>query len=287
MQLVWEKDLPQSRKFLLLALADQANDAGECWPAINTLAARCSMGRRTVFDSLADLESEEWLERELLPNQRVRFHLNIAKLQQLALDPAAERRAQSAYRGTRATTDQREIRTSAKSAPVPNPHQCEDGTGADSAKTGAKSALHKATPSKATPIGGDTRTRAEQLEAMGRYDRSVIAPFLDELPEGIETQTFADFVKHRKAAGRVLSISSWRQVLAELRALEAQGVDLNDSLRRTAALGLAVPVDPRPKSRAGPKRPRANDDFTNVRYQGTADDDLPAELRNNHAAGAV
>lgn len=266
MQLVWDRQLSQSRKFLLLSLADQANDAGECWPSINTLAARCSMGRRTVFDSLADLEAEGWLTRELMPNQRVKFCLSIAMLQQLPLDPG---------------TDRCESRTGAKSAPVRQLHGCENGTGANPAKTGAKSALHKATPSKATPIGGDTRTREDQLAAMGSYDRSVIAPFLDALPESIEVQLFADFVKHCQVKRGPFSISSWKQTLAELVALAAEGVDLNKSLRETMLLQLVKPVDPRPKPRGGapPSRPRANDDFSQVRYHGTPDDDLPPELR--------
>lgn len=266
MQLVWDRQLSQSRKFLLLSLADQANDAGECWPSINTLAARCSMGRRTVFDSLADLEAEGWLTRELMPNQRVKFCLSIAMLQQLPLDPGADRC---------------ESRTGAKSAPVRQLHGCENGTGANPARTGAKSALHKATPSKATPIGGDTRTREDQLAVMGSYDRGVIAPYLDTLPDTVDLQLFADFVKHRQVKGATLSISSWRQVLAELVRLAADGVDLNASLRETMALGFAKPVDPRPKPRGGapPLRPRANDDFSQVSYHGTPEDDLPPELR--------
>lgn len=277
MQLVWDKQLPQSRKFLLLALADQANDAGECWPSVRTLAARCSMGRRTVFDSLADLESEGWLSREAMPSQRVKFCLNIAQLQQLPLDPEARNHPayQAGWCGGR---------TGAKSAPVRNPHQRGIGTGADPANTGAKSALHKATPSKSNPHRGGRGTREEQLQVMGSYDSALIEPYLSTLPDGIDLQVFADFVKHRQVKGGPMSISSWNQVLARLEELAAAGVDLNQSLRETMLLNLAKPVDPRPKSRAGPTRPRANDDFSHVRYQGTDDEHLPAELRSDTPA---
>ena len=46
-----------SRKLVLLALADRANDDGECWLGMASLKAKCSMPRRTVIRALADLEA--------------------------------------------------------------------------------------------------------------------------------------------------------------------------------------------------------------------------------------
>lgn len=48
MTLVWELDLPDSEKLVLLALADCANDEGHCWPGMNTLKKKCSKSDRTV-----------------------------------------------------------------------------------------------------------------------------------------------------------------------------------------------------------------------------------------------
>lgn len=64
MSAVWELDLPTGEKMVLLALADQANDAGEqCWPSVPTIARRCGMGDRTVRRALADLEAAGHLTR--------------------------------------------------------------------------------------------------------------------------------------------------------------------------------------------------------------------------------
>jgi hypothetical protein len=143
MQLVWDADVPQSRKLVLLSLADQANDAGECYPSISTIERRCSMGRRTVFSALADLEEAGFLSREELSKQRVLFRIDATRLSQLSLTGC-------------------QISTSAKSAPVQNRHQCEIGTGAADAPTSAKSAPDQCQigtgpvpnrhPYKATPI---------------------------------------------------------------------------------------------------------------------------------------
>ena len=43
-------------KLVLIALADRANDDGECWPSIQTLAEQCECHRRTVERALAKLE---------------------------------------------------------------------------------------------------------------------------------------------------------------------------------------------------------------------------------------
>ena len=48
MTLVWETNLPQTEKMVLLALADHANDDGICWPKQQQLTVRCSMSERTV-----------------------------------------------------------------------------------------------------------------------------------------------------------------------------------------------------------------------------------------------
>src|SRR6478672_7489549 len=48
MTLVWELELPDSEKLVLLALADCANDEGGCWPSIATLARKCSKRERTI-----------------------------------------------------------------------------------------------------------------------------------------------------------------------------------------------------------------------------------------------
>jgi hypothetical protein len=48
MTLVWELELPDSEKLVLLALADCANDEGHCWPGITALKKKCSKSDRTV-----------------------------------------------------------------------------------------------------------------------------------------------------------------------------------------------------------------------------------------------
>lgn len=138
------------------------------------------------------------------------------------------------------------------------------------------------TKSNKSRAGGDAHAsaREEELQGLPRFDRQLIAPYLDNLPPGVDTRVFVAFVKHRKVIGRVLSISSWLETVALLKRLGAEGVDLNASLKETMALGLAKPVDPRHRGGAPPARRHA-DDFASATYQGTADHELPDFLRAN------
>ncbi len=63
MTLVWEIELPDSEKLVLLALADCANDEGGCWPSMKTLAGKCSKSDRTVQAAIKSLVEKGHLSR--------------------------------------------------------------------------------------------------------------------------------------------------------------------------------------------------------------------------------
>jgi len=44
------------RKLVLLKLADNANDQGECWPSYQHIADQCEIGRSTVKGHVRALE---------------------------------------------------------------------------------------------------------------------------------------------------------------------------------------------------------------------------------------
>lgn len=53
------------KKLVLLKLADNANDAGECWPSYQHIADECEMSRRSAVNQIAQLESDGflWVEK--------------------------------------------------------------------------------------------------------------------------------------------------------------------------------------------------------------------------------
>lgn len=48
MTLVWSLDMPATQKIVLLALADNANDEGDCYPSVATLVAKCGLSERSI-----------------------------------------------------------------------------------------------------------------------------------------------------------------------------------------------------------------------------------------------
>ena len=62
---VWHNGPPGATDCLLmLALADYANDDGECWPSIEGLARKARLSERGVQTALRRLESAGWIEIE-------------------------------------------------------------------------------------------------------------------------------------------------------------------------------------------------------------------------------
>lgn len=64
-------------KLVLVALADNSNDSGACWPSVTTLARKCSLTRQSVIDQIAKLEDKKWLTTEREGGKSNRYCLSI------------------------------------------------------------------------------------------------------------------------------------------------------------------------------------------------------------------
>lgn len=68
---VWELEIPASRKFVLLCLADHANDDGkQAYPSVARIARKCSMSERNVQRILHELIDDGLLTIERPPSGR-------------------------------------------------------------------------------------------------------------------------------------------------------------------------------------------------------------------------
>ena len=67
--------LPSSTKFVLMSLADHANQNGHCWPSISRICTRTCLGRTTVIESLKWLEANGVLKIERKPPRSNRYVL--------------------------------------------------------------------------------------------------------------------------------------------------------------------------------------------------------------------
>lgn len=62
MHWAWNQVLPPAPKLILMALADNADDAGYCWPRVKKIAERCSVSERTVQRTLKNFETSALLK---------------------------------------------------------------------------------------------------------------------------------------------------------------------------------------------------------------------------------
>lgn len=67
---VWAlKGIPTTVKFILVKLADNADDDGMCWPSVPKIAEACEVTERTVQSALKWAESNSLLRREMRPGR--------------------------------------------------------------------------------------------------------------------------------------------------------------------------------------------------------------------------
>ena len=89
------------RKLVLIKLADNANDNGECWPSYQHVADQCEVSRSTVKSHIRALEEMGLLKREFRRkgelNQSNVFYLTLDNAQQIQPESGGARAAPRTY----------------------------------------------------------------------------------------------------------------------------------------------------------------------------------------------
>ena len=135
---VWPLQMPMARKFVLVALADYANDSGLCFPSVQAIAIRCSAGERTVQENLRALESDGYVSRQFSKGRATTY----------------------------CVTDPRSWRTPAAAAPVREAHPW----GADD-DNGPPQQPHP-TPAAAAPLTTKSKSLKKEPELKASQDDS-------------------------------------------------------------------------------------------------------------------
>lgn len=76
--LAWETECrTHTQKVVLLALCDNANDEGFCWPSISTLARKCDLSKQGVLDQIEGLHKRRVLSVERTRGKSNRYQLKL------------------------------------------------------------------------------------------------------------------------------------------------------------------------------------------------------------------
>lgn len=76
---VWPLQLPPVAKSVLVSLADNANDAGHCWPSIETICERTCYGRTAVIDAIKWLGEHQYLQADRSNGRKTTYQLTPGK----------------------------------------------------------------------------------------------------------------------------------------------------------------------------------------------------------------
>ena len=107
---VWKSVIPTGPKMVLLSLADNANDMGECYPSVRSIAAKCSMSERAVQGHVLTLEKMGVVERDMRIGRSTLYCINPRKI----CTPARFAPPQNLHH-----TPANNVKTPAESAPSP------------------------------------------------------------------------------------------------------------------------------------------------------------------------
>jgi hypothetical protein len=108
--------LPPVRKLVLVALADNANDTGYCWPNQETVAAKASISERNCRVNLHALVADDWITVVKVGNGRgnsSQYLLNVERIKCQA----------SAFSEKGAKADLRDTKADLRDTKADAPHQ--------------------------------------------------------------------------------------------------------------------------------------------------------------------
>lgn len=73
MSACWPLQMPPTQKAVLISLADNANDQGECWPSQTKIAERTCLNERTVRNAIRWLEENGYLVADRSNGRHTRY----------------------------------------------------------------------------------------------------------------------------------------------------------------------------------------------------------------------
>ena len=271
---------------LALALADHAHDDGtHIFPSIARLAAKTRQSERSVQYQLRRMEACGWL---ILVNAGTGGRSGeTGRTREYRINPAWMKGAEIAPIKTGGGNGGKGAKAAPFGGAGKGATDDEKGckTGRERVQNGARKGAKLLHPNQEQPkatISEPSSSAQERGDDDGtQLTADAIATELaglSRIPESIDRQVLARFVRHRRVGRRPLSISSWLELLPRFAELRSQGHDLNESLRQTMAAGLFLPVTPsaRPKARSTDDAKRPDESFADYA------DRLAQQRRSQH-----
>lgn len=235
MTLAWKSSYHSGKKMVLLALCDNANDQGECFPSVSMLAEKCSMSERSVFNHIADLEKDGAILRNNRAGRSTVYQLDPCKFctPECPLTPATVAEVQPL--------------TPANSAPPPlQPLHTTPATVAP-------------TPATVAPI----TINEPSINQIPNTKDKAQAPLV--LPDWLPMELWNAFLLARKKKKAADTPFATGLVLKDLKKFHADGHDVSDILSKSIKGGWTDVYEP--KTPPKPKTTGKHSGFQKLNYR--------------------
>ena len=213
LNLAFKTDIQKSStKFVLVALADYANEAGEAYPTIETITFKTSLNRKTIISALKELA----LLGLITDTGMVRGKTGQVKVWKLKLKPTPERVPKTGRldKAKKQPSKQSQKRNSTESGTVPlfPPKEPENGTVKEYQKrdTEPSSLLTTIEP----PVKEIEKEKKET----------------PDLPDWIDTDAWSEWMAHRKKLKASNSPRAINSLIKDLEIIKQSGFNPTDAI---------------------------------------------------------
>lgn len=208
----WPLQMPMAAKAVLIALADNANDHGVCWPAIATIAKRVCAHERTVTRNIQWLESAGYLVIE---------HVN-GRPSKYTITPTLDLFENENPR--------RKVTPGAKAPPAQDAKPPAESQGAPGAESGDPR------QSATQTVKQEQKQEQEQKQPPAKKPPAAREP-IPAPPEWVDREAWDGFAEMRKRKRAPLTARAAKLIFSELEKLRTKGHDptavLDQSTRNT------------------------------------------------------
>lgn len=278
----WPLQMPPTPKAVLMSLADNANDQGECFPSITTICTRTCFGRTAVIEAIQWLEQNGLVVADRSNGRHTTYTILAGRVGDLfasrtgsAGKPVRHTNRlrvvgggkQSASRtGSAGQADEENVErglfsheeganqyathTGSQDGPACDAELTRPPGGPDPSASRTKP-VREADSNRQEPSGtvsepSSAQARDEDDQLSEAEIARVLAPFpVERFVSGVSPNTLARFIRHRNVIRRPVSVAAWFELQQRLAELQRGGHDLELSLRQTMLAGLAIPVTPK------------------------------------------
>lgn len=222
----WNLQMPPTPKAVLISLADNANDDGQCWPSIATICTRTCFRRTAVIEAIAWLESHGLLVADRSNGRHSKYQITPN------LDLFAER-------------NQSARRTGTADEPVRAPYRFDKNQSA-----------RRTTPVRQTDTNRqEPKARAEsKAQPPAKKPPAAREPIPDP-PEWINREAWEGFAEMRKRLRFPLTARAARLIVAELGKLRTRGHDPTAVLDQSTRNGWRDVYPIKPENQSADSQP--------------------------------